>query len=480
MNFLLFTVLISLIALCTKQASSLSSAAGDNLQQHKQHCRYTVGNRGSRKNTACDFPFVFNGKTYDGVCTNDKDPAGEYWCSTKVNRRNRKHIGGKGHWGYCRPGCDTKPKITTIQRSTTTTTQKPTTPATRKPTTSRNTVSQFPTEKPKSNYWDKSIRELKEENNLSGNWYHWETASGDYLPNEYDSTCGQGLAFGNIFWFGEIARFGAYPYIAALGYRRKGKVSYSCGGSLINRRYVITAAHCHSTSRKSKQIEEVVIGDYDLSTDPDCDYGNCEKPVQRFTIYPNDVTVHENWNQYKVVNEGYDIALIRLPKAAYTVYEKVGASVLPICLPWGKLPNGNTAILPKGQKGKEYTVTGWGRTNNNRTDKGDKDEGGAHTNLLMKLDLPHIETGWCKSNPQWGAFHRITSDRQVCAGGTLHKDSCSGESGGPLMVQAQRKITPMYLKGIDSFGTRQCGKGFPGVYTDVGYYIDWIKRNMKP
>ena len=40
----------------------------------------------------------------------EKDPDGEFWCSTRVNRRTREHIGGKGHWGYCKPGCETKPK----------------------------------------------------------------------------------------------------------------------------------------------------------------------------------------------------------------------------------------------------------------------------------------------------------------------------------------------------------------------------------
>ena len=38
-----------------------------------------------------------------------QDPDGLYWCSTRVNKKNRMHIGGKGHWGYCQPGCDAKP-----------------------------------------------------------------------------------------------------------------------------------------------------------------------------------------------------------------------------------------------------------------------------------------------------------------------------------------------------------------------------------
>ena len=74
-----------------------------------------------------------------------------------------------------------------------------------------------------------------------------------------------------------------------------------------------------------------------------------------------------------------------------------------------------------GPKGKEYTVMGWGRTNNVRGDSGDKKEAGAYKSILQKLALPHIPIGWCRSNPKWRSFHRITEDRQVCAGGKTGK-----------------------------------------------------------
>ena len=64
---------------------------------------------------------------------------------------------------------------------------------------------------------------------------------------------------------------------------------------------------------------------------------------------------------------------------------------------------------------------GWGRTNNVRGDSGDKKDGGAYKNVLQKLNMPHIENEWCRSNPQWRSFHRITTDRQVCAGGKIRK-----------------------------------------------------------
>ena len=64
------------------------------------------------------------------------------------------------------------------------------------------------------------------------------------------------------------------------------------------RRFVITAAHCQHKSNPRKQIAEVVLGEYDLSKDPDCD-GPCRK-AQRFEITPADVLVHEDWNLAKV------------------------------------------------------------------------------------------------------------------------------------------------------------------------------------
>ena len=73
------------------------------------------------------------------------------------------------------------------------------------------------------------------------------------------------------------------------------------------------------------------------------------KPVQRFPVVPSDIIVHENWDPSQVVNGANDITLVRLSKVAYTVNEIAsGVSVVPICLPWGPLPNGNVAKYPSG------------------------------------------------------------------------------------------------------------------------------------
>ena len=59
------------------------------------------------------------------------------------------------------------------------------------------------------------------------------------------------------------------------------------------------------------------------------------------------------------------------------------------------------------------------------------------------------------------------------------QDACRGDSGGPLMVR-NGKQGKMYLRGIVSAGSQKCGVKYPQIFTNVEYYIDWIKDKLKP
>ena len=75
------------------------------------------------------------------------------------------------------------------------------------------------------------------------------------------------------------------------------------------------------------------------------------------------------------MNNGNDIALIRLPRLAITVNEEYDQIVLPACMGWDRTMN-----VPDSK----YIVSGWGRTNNDVFDRGDIGVAGAHTRNLRE------------------------------------------------------------------------------------------------
>ena len=97
-----------------------------------------------------------------------------------------------------------------------------------------------------------------------------------------------------------------------------------------------------------------------MENDPDCRWnentGDCDsvtpsshKKAQRFEVTKDDVTVHENWDLSKFVNNGNDIALIRLPRLVLTNEEDFNQIVQPVCLGWD-----NTIQVPEAN----YIVSG--------------------------------------------------------------------------------------------------------------------------
>lgn len=86
-------------------------------------------------------------------------------------------------------------------------------------------------------------------------------------------------------------------------------------------------------------------------------------------------------------------------------------------------------------------------------------------------------------NDVYKQAQKSITNKQMCAGGKNGKDSCGGDSGGPLMVKMQISTYDIrtFQQGIVSYGPRFCGiQGLPGVYTRVAYYMDWILDNLKP
>ena len=77
---------------------------------------------------------------------------------------------------------------------------------------------------------------------------------------------------------------------------------------------------------------------------------------------------------------------------------------------------------------------------------------------------------------------RLSSGGQLCAGGQHGRDSCNGDSGGPLMGPDVDETgdARWYSLGVVAFGPVKCGQaGWPGVYTRVAHYMPWILDTIR-
>jgi len=110
-------------------------------------------------------------------------------------------------------------------------------------------------------------------------------------------------------------------------------------------------------------------------------------------------------------------------------------------------------------------VTGWGTLS----------EGGfGLPNVLHKVTVPVVSDEDC--NESYSGNGYSVADSMICAGlPDGGKDSCQGDSGGPFIAGEPGSEE---LIGIVSWGIGCARKGYPGVYTEVSYFVDWIMETM--
>ncbi|KAJ1522499.1 hypothetical protein ONE63_001689 [Megalurothrips usitatus] len=251
---------------------------------------------------------------------------------------------------------------------------------------------------------------------------------------------------------GEYVSIVEYPHMALLGYGERDSLYYGCGGSLISEDFVLTAAHC-TESRVGDPVRWALLGSTNRTV---------KRPELNDTYQLIEVAQVIPHDEYVPSMKYHDIALLRLAAPAKLHTD----GVRPACL--------NTD-MDKDYTGQEATATGWGAT----FSSGDGSES------LIKVDLTVRDLQFCRDNI---ALNRKDSprglvDTQLCAGGGSHgRDTCPGDSGGPLQVHAtpSAQIPCMYrILGVVSFGPL-CGLGKPSVYTRVAAYVDWIERIVWP
>ncbi|MBI2568562.1 MAG: serine protease [Candidatus Schekmanbacteria bacterium] len=244
---------------------------------------------------------------------------------------------------------------------------------------------------------------------------------------------------------------GAWPWQVALIRPSLVAAGYSlydaqfCGGSLIAREWVATAAHCVLDDNGIADPATIgaVVGAHNLET-PEPGY----QQLGVAAAYPHAL--------YNGASGDNDIALLRLARPADV---SGGVQTVP--------PLGDAA---GSLEGVVATVTGWGATS----------EAGAGSVVLLQVEIPIISNAQCESwlDDSQGQQSWVT-DNMVCAGFMNgEKDSCQGDSGGPLVVPSAG--TGWSLAGIVSWGMGCARAQSPGVYTRVSRYAAWVEQIMKP
>merc|ERR1712110_151424 len=209
-----------------------------------------------------------------------------------------------------------------------------------------------------------------------------------------------------------------------------------CGGTIVNKKFVVTAAHCWDSRFTNLRV---IVGEHSI-----CDGINEGGKV----INVKKATMHPDYNKKTMDN---DIAVLELADEL-TFTDKIK----PACLP---------SSATKDFSGTGSTISGWGGT----IGYGPRDPRPKQPQQCgLKETMVKVLAG--SDSKCSGVLGTSSSNIKLCAW-AKDTDTCQGDSGGPLTVPENGKYT---LVGVVSYGWG-CASSTPGIYARVQGFLPWIK-----
>ena len=222
----------------------------------------------------------------------------------------------------------------------------------------------------------------------------------------------------------------AYPWMVSI---QTG--GHFCGGALIGKDWVLTAAHCMEGVSASQLV--LYVGAEDLR--------NLNGAEQRSVDW---IETHPD---YKGDSFFSDIAILKLSTSS----DKTPIPLLS--------QQANSDL----QANEQLRVIGWGLTDSSDI-------------TSMSFDLQEVDVSFQSDEVCQDTYPINVSNywaRSLCAGEVSGgKDACQGDSGGPLVVKANDEWA---LTGLVSWGDGCAEAQKYGAYSEVAYFHDWIEQRRR-